>query len=40
LKRNGIRAAFTYANSRGHLSTLRGLRPDYLAELRQLGMEV
>lgn len=38
LKRNGIRAAFEWADERAHLLQLRQLRPDYPAELRALGV--
>lgn len=39
LKRNGIRAAFEWADERSHLSTLRQLRPEYAAELREAGLK-
>lgn len=38
LKRNGLREAFEYANTRAHLGVLRRLRPMYLTELKEMGV--
>lgn len=39
LKRSGLRAAFEWADERQHLLELRQLRPEYLRELKEIGIQ-